>query len=384
MPGKVNLQQHRRRLGPLREMAIRARTLTQVHGQLGEQLGENIRSVARLRLQSTPATKFAREIAAVRNCRWHLKQHVRSTYTPAHVRRGLREYLACLDAWTSGSELESVLDGHNVEGKLLTAEELALWLQDDNTGCQTGLLRLAGGDVLFWHTEEDTIGYFDYPRLATLSAGRRIWHSFLYPYLLPGPAFGWQDGYFQAVDSLHIRRGTHGALTSVLAWLSWRLGSQIDHTELFRLCPVIDGCAINRLCRSASGVTASVQELGGEFQNRRTLGERPGSLLFQANCVGPAGSRLAREEALAAGERARYCSRQERTQTAARQLWKAREATPQRILELLASRAGGSYAYANADVKAHCVGVAGAGGFELYVQSGAALPGDEYRPQFYA
>jgi len=380
----ANLLQERRRLGPLREIAIQARSLTQAHGQLGEQLGEVIRSAAQLRLRATPAARFAREIADVRKCRWHLNQHVRSPGTAAHMRRGLREYLACLDAWTNGSELAAVLDGRNVEGKRLSAAELALWLQDDNTGCQTGLLRLAGGDVLFWHTEEDTIGYFDIPRLATLTVGKRAWRSFLYAYLLPGPAFGWQDGYFQAVDSLHIRRWTHGALTSAISWLTWRLGGELDHAQLFYLCPFIDGCAINRLSCSAAGVSAAVHEVGGDFQNRRTLGPRPGSLLFQANCVGPGGSRLAREESLSASERKRYCDRLDRTQATLKELWRAREATPQRILELLASRRGGSYAYANADVKAHCVGMARADGMELYVQSGAALPGDEYRPQFYA
>ena len=62
----------------------------------------------------------------------------------------------------------------------------------------------------------------------------------------------------------------------------------------------------------------------------------------------------------------------------------AGQVTPQVVLELLASRRGGEYAYANADVKAHCVGVTGRERMELYVQSGAALPGDQYQPQFYA
>ena len=304
---------------------------------------------------------------------------------PQHVRRGLREYLACLDAWTRESGLESVLRGQTAGGVAVTARELALWLQDDNTGCQTGLLRLAGGDVLFWHTEEDTIGHFDRPRLAALTVGKQTWHAFLYPYLLPGPAFGWQSGCFHAVDSLHIRRNNFGALTSVAAWLAWRLGGEVDPAELFHLCPFIDGCAIQRVVRSPGGVAASVQELGRDFRARRHAARAGGQPAVSGQLraavrqpAGPGGG--ARRTA----ERERYCARLERTEQAVRELVRAGQATPQRILKLLASRSGGSYAYANADVKAHCVGVASRESIVLHVGSGAALAGDDYGPQFHA
>ena len=379
-----SLPEQRRRLGPLRRIEIEAASLPAAHGRLGEALGPVIRRVAARRLRATSPADFDRQIDAVRNCRRHVSAYIRSGhFMPRHVRRALREYLACLDAWAHASQLESVLDDQTVDGKAVTARELALWLQDDNSGCQTGLLRLAGGDVLFWHTEEDTIGYFDRPRLASLLVGKQTWHAFLYPYLLPGPAFGWQAGRFHAVDSLHIRRGSCGAFTNVAAWLAWRLPG-LEPGELFHLCPFLDGCAIHRLVRSPGGVAAWVQELGGEFQTQCSLPLRQGSLLFQANCVRQSGSRLAREEALSAAERKPYCDRRERTEQAVRELVRAGETTPQRIVELLASRAGGDYAYANSDVKAHCVGVATAAGMELYVQSGAALPGDKYRPQFHA
>ena len=51
------------------------------------------------------------------------------------------------------------------------------------------------------------------------------------------------------------------------------------------------------------------------------------------------------------------------------------------ILRMMASRRAGSFAYANLDVKAHCVAEIGAGGIALHVGSGAALPGDVYRPR---
>jgi hypothetical protein len=131
-------------------------------------------------------------------------------------------------------------------------------------------------------------------------------------------------------------------------------------------------------------VVAWVQELGGEFHTRCSLPPRAGSLLYQANCVRRAGSRLARAEALRAAERQQYCRRQERTEQWVREMVRGGDATGQKVLKLLASRAGGSYAYANADVKAHCVGLAGAESMEIYVQTGAAQPGDVYQPRFFA
>ncbi len=47
---------------------------------------------------------------------------------------------------------------------------------------------------------------------------------------------------------------------------------------------------------------------------------------------------------------------------------------------MIASRRGGSYAYANADVKAHAVACVSAAGIEVHVASGPAHPGDVYRP----
>jgi len=379
----TDLQQERRKLGPIQHIQIEAPTLAQAHGKLGRQLGPVICRVARRRLKATPPAEFEQQITAVRDCRRRLDARAASQLTKPVLRQGVEEYLKSLDAWAAGSELKSVVSGQAVGGRPVTAEELALWLQDDNRGCQTCLVRLAGGDVLFCHTEEDTIGDFDLPRLAELQAGGQAWHAFLYPTLLPGPAFGWHSGYFHAVDSLHLRRPEHGAPTAVAAWLAWRFGSAA-YGDLVRLCPFIDGCAINRVERTAEGVSASVQELGWLDTSVRELSSVRGKMLFQANCVERLPSRLSRREALSAADRGRYCARGERAREAIAELAKQGEVSPQRIVDLLASKTGGAYANANADVKAHCVGVASAERIELYVQSGPALAGDVYQPQFHA
>ena len=287
----VDLQRERRRLGPLRLVAIEAPSLAAAHGKLGAELSQPIRRTTQRRMRATPAADFARQIAATRSCLTRLENRAGSQLTPPILQQGLGEYRDCLQAWTQGSELAAVLNGQAVDGRPVTALELALWLQDDNTGCQTGMLRLAGGDVLFWHTEEDTIGYFDRPRLAAMNVRGQAWHAFLYPYLLPGPAFGWHAGCFHAVDSLHVRRAEHGAPTCIAAWLAWRFGSAA-YADLVRLCPFIDACAIGRVERTPDGPVASVQEIAWLDASHRQLPRIAGRLLFQANCIERAGSRL--------------------------------------------------------------------------------------------
>ena len=379
----TDLHQERQKLGPVQHLKIAAPTLPQAHGKLGRELRTVICRVAKQRLRNTPPAEFDQQIAIVRDSRRRLEARAASQLTLPVLREGLEEYLKSLDAWAAGSELTSILRGQMAGGQSVTPQELALWLQDDNAGCQTGMLRLAGGDVLFWHTEEDTIGLFDRPRLAELSAGGQSWHAFVYPYLLPGPAFGWHAGYFHAVDSLHLKRPEHGVPTAVAAWLAWRFGSAA-YFDLVRICPFIDGCAVNRVERSAEGVAASVHEIGWLDASLRELPGVRNKLLFQANCVGRVPSRLSRRESLPAVERDRYCARGQRARTAIAELTAQAQVSPQQIVDLLAAKSGGSYANANADVKAHCVGLATTDRIELYVQSGAALPGDVYQPQFHA
>jgi hypothetical protein len=339
-------------------------------------------------MKTTPAERFAEEIEMVRRSRRHLDERRRRRGLDAALSRGIGEYLACLAAWSAGARLAACLkDSHAVGGRHVSAEELALWLQDDNAGCQTGLARLDDGGVLFWHTEEDTIGYFDRPRLASITVAGRWWHAFLYPYLMPGPAFGFSRGSFHAVDSLHVRRcrDDTGSLTCVASWLVWRLGGELPaRTIIEALAPYLDGCAINVVQNRAGRVNASVHEFGGRHVQSRELPGSAGSLLFQANAVSDEASPLAGEQGLSKVERGRYRARSERTRQAVGRLAERDAASPYAILRLLASRRGGSYAYANEDVKAHCVGIADGDGWELYVAPGSASPGDRYLPQFQA
>jgi hypothetical protein len=360
----------RRRLGPIEVHRLEAPSLVEAHRALGALVAAPARSAVEKRLAATPPAALATQLASARACRAFLE---RRPDAPAAVRGALAEYLASLSAW---SEAVGLGDGG------ASAEDLALWAQDDNTGCQTGMLRQRDGSVLLWHTEEDTIGYFDRPRVATLVVGGEARSAFLYPYLVPGPAFGWQRGQIHAVDTLHVRRERTpvGAFTCVASWLIWRLGPEIPAREvLVALAPHVDGCAINVAQRTARGVEATTHEVGGRHVQSRSLPPRAGSLLFQANAVHRPLSYLGREEALDAGERAPYAARARRTVEALALLEARCEPSAEDILRLLASRRGGSYAYANGDVKAHCLARVSAAGIDLHVGSGSAHRDDVAR-----
>lgn len=142
---------------------------------------------------------------------------------------------------------------------------------------------------------------------------------------------------------------------------------------LLSLSPHVDGCALNVVQPTARGVEAATHEIGGRFVQSRRLARRPGARSFQTNAVHRRESPLGREEALGARERARYEARGRRADEALDRLAaRGGEPAPEDLLRLMANRRGGAYAYANADVKAHCVARVSDAGIELHVGSGAA------------
>ena len=377
--------------GP-RLLRIDASSFAEAHGRLGELLKGMIARVARKRIAALSGEVFKDQIWLARRCRRHLLTLAGNRTAGALVRSGLHEYFAALSAWSAKARLARVADRcAPIDGQAVTEQDLGFWLQDDNTGCQSGMLRSHDGRIVFWHTEEDTIGYFDRPRIVAMTVAGRAWHSFVYPYLLPGPAFGWSEGVFQAVDSLSVQRGAGdvGCPVCVATWLTWRLAGQVDVLRVLRaLRPFVDGCALNVVARRDGGrpVTGTTYEFGRQHVCARELRAAGGSWQFQANAVSSAAEPLRADEALDGDERRRYEARRDRTGQAIERLTTrlADGAWPDAVLAMLASRRGGSYAYANDDVETHCVGLAAPERIAIYAAPGSASRGDRFRPQFVA
>ena len=102
--------------------------------------------------------------------------------------------------------------------------------------------------------EEEPGSGFDLLRIAAFNVGDEhhpvVMNAFIYPDLLPGPAFGWRsDGFAQGVDKLHIRdfpELKRGMLANVVTWLTLRLGAAMAAREIIAsLQPYYDGYALN-------------------------------------------------------------------------------------------------------------------------------------------
>jgi hypothetical protein len=115
----------------------------------------------------------------------------------------------------------------------------------------------------------------------------------------------------------------------------------------------------------------------------RRLPRRAGAAGLQVNPVSSPDIALGLEQAMPPRMLSSYEARAVRMREDLDRI--ARKGTPvvagDEILRMLAGRRGRAYAYANGDVKAHCVAEIDAGSLLIHVASGAAHPGDVYRPR---
>jgi hypothetical protein len=355
--------------GGLILLRIEASDLAAAHTALGEQLRAAIARVVELRLAATGAELLREQLETIRKSRAHLERCAAAASLPAALRAALHAYLEALSAWARGADLAALRPLAERHGVICSADDLALWLQDDNTGCQTGVVRDVDGSVLLWHTEEDTIGYFDQPRLLELSIGATRLGAFLYPYLMPGPAFGWWPHGLLAYDTLSVRRSAGGTPTSVLSWLLWSAQGELEPLATARaLSPFLDGGAFTLVARGARDVSAEVVEVGGEFTLGFALGAAPEARRLQVNMVSKQTHALAALETLDEAGRVPY---RERLARSARQL-DARMPDEAALSAMLASRDGGEWAFANDDVVAHLVARVSRDRLALHVGVGPA------------
>jgi hypothetical protein len=210
-------------------------------------------------------------------------------------------------------------------------------------------------------------------------------HAFIYPDLLPGSAFAWRsDGYAQAVDSLHTRpfqSPIGGLLANSLCWLSLRLGAAMDLGELLStLQPFYTGYAINALFRKDRRVEAHQYEFAGRYLTHQELGDQPGSYLFQANIFSDPRSDAARAmECLTIEKWRNYRRRLYRTRRFLKEKQKGHppDGDMAFLHKMIRSCAGGDWAYANRDVKAHFLQRLSLDETENWLGRGPAVNGGE-------
>jgi hypothetical protein len=386
---KETLTAVKARLGPLVFLDLTAYDLVTAHRKLGEQVRPAVLGILRRKLEGGDAPVLAQKIRQGRACRARLEHMGTDERLDERVRSGLAEYLDCLSAWSEGAALEGFAHPHlaaAVDGQRISALDLALFLQNDNVGCQTGLYRLADGSVILWHAEEDvTEGRFDKLRIAefSLPGGPETVHlkAFIYPDLLPGPSFAWRsDGYAQAIDTILLKSPPalpQGMLANVAAWLALRLGPAWAGGDwLEALSPFYDGYALNVLYHRHGQAHGVKFEFAAGHILPYTLQPEAGNWLFQVNIFCQRENRALRAIENLSLRSTRFYER--RMQRTAQEL----DARPPALsagdemaffYRLLASRAGGEAAYANSDVMAHFVLRLAPGEMEAWVGAGPAF-----------
>jgi hypothetical protein len=265
-------------------------------------------------------------------------------------------------------------------------------LQNESNGCQTGVFREDESTVFLWHTEEDRtypgFGRFDKLRLASfrvVEGGRsRVITAFIYPDLLPGPAFGWSESaYAQAVDAFYLRPpdGRPGMPANAATWVRLYVGGRSTTADVAKaLGPFYDGYALSSIWRTETSLQGDTTEFIANTVVSAPLPEAPGSTAFKVNYLSEAASLAVSDlEDLHPDRRDVLERRVSRTERAI----KAVAQTDDRVAgfsRLLSSRVGGDFAYANEAVKAHFLCRMTREGASIWVGPGPAV----YQDQLFA
>jgi hypothetical protein len=351
-------------------------SIGEAHQELGKAVAAQVQQILHHRFQNaSPHSIHPSSVLAGKQLS-SIARLQQDTSLPSILREALELYLDCLNRWSRGAGLE------NAGIKSWSGEELAMQLQDDQPGCQSGVYRQRDGSVLFWHTEEDVdepgFTRVDQPRLMRFSNpfNNAIITSFIYPDLLPGPNFNWRtDGMVQFADSLLLREDCRkeGNPANLIAWLSLVLEGEMQTPRIIEyLQPVFDGYAIFHLAPGSAGTLCRRVEFAMDRFQVTELPASPGGFLAQSNAFSSQAGSLAIQF-----ERDPFASRRH-FESRIRRAEKALNISPtivdlERIQRMLASRAGGRWAFANKDVKAHLFGRLSSESLEIHSHPGMAL-----------
>jgi hypothetical protein len=382
-----NLFQIKRQLGKIKFLNFADTDLVSGHRMLGNEVKPQVQNILKRKLDILEKSRFEEEMTFIRDCQNSLIEKSKSAQVHPKIRTGIDQYIHCLRAWAYGAKLNE-FSHPMIDGNKIDEFKLALWLQNDNGGCQTGVYRDGDQSVIIWHTEEDVeyepSARFDKLRIASFSAtdeGKEvIITSLIYPDLLPGPAFNWRNGNFvQAVDALYIdhKKASGKMLSNIACWLTLRSGDMIDSRDIIEtLGPYIDGYATTIVKRKPGGKISAVKlEFAGDIIYQSNLMESPTHYLFQVNVCSLKNSELAKMEDIDSNYRIFFEERIERTS----QLIRASENSDmikQILFTLLPSTDGGDFAYSNKDVKGYFVARMSDSGLEMWMDGGPATAKD--------
>jgi hypothetical protein len=389
-----DLQAVKDRFGGFTFLDLTRYDLQTAHQHLGEHVRAQVHKILNQRLDRLNPTKFSFLLKQAQTCAETLTDKLTDLRMDSVLHGALQEYVDCLAAWGDGAGLRDFNHPALAAHTLLCPLDLALFLQHDSTGCQTGMYREADGSVILWHTEEDIEfedgSCFDQLRLVAFNVGTEnnpiTMHAFIYPDLLPGPAFGWRsDGYVQAVDTLHTREAPFqkaGMLANIATWITLRLGLGYEPGRVIEgMDPYFDGYALNIVSLRGGKIMAEKFEFAENHILPNVLGEQPGDFLFQVNIFSQDDHDWVKVvEDLPSADHRLYLQRMNRTHQAVLNKDHSSEAVGDMRFfhDMLTTRTGSIWSYANIHVKAYIILHQMAQSGEIWLGHGPALPGDQY------
>lgn len=354
-------------------------SLSEAHRALGNAVKDQVYKIIKNKFNELGAEKIEKDLATANDILSSLEQKINDRSIDEIVRHSLHEYLICLHAWADGLQLNAyinhLLELESYQQFELTPIQLALFLQNDMTGCQTGMYRHEDGTISLWHTEEDFEpapgSRFDKLRIMKFRNNENEFYSFIYPDLLPGPAFNWRsDFYVQAVDALFFKEipVSNGILANIACWVKLLLGNSISLQDVIsQLSPFIDGYSINVICLDGEKILGSKIEFIADTYLTAELKAEPGSFVFQVNILTDGNSKLSEmHEDKALSSRHLYKQRIYRTKKILKRYLPTNSLGYFR--RLMSSRIGGEFAYANEDVKSYFI--AHLGKYDLNIEIG--------------
>ena len=338
--------------------------LIHAHYLLGYEAGDKIRLNLQKKLKGFSLREIQSKLNLVKKCRLFIEEKIRRQHDKT-VCVALDQYLNCLDSWTEGARLQN-FNLPKLESGSYVPSDLGFLLQMEETGCQIGAYRTQNGGVFLWHTEEELDhSRFDKLRIASfrLSQASRTKEifSFIYPDLLPGPAFGWvhdsRSVFVQAVASLPIRLNLQNAMIANIAtWIILFHGNEIGVERIINeIGPFMDGYAIMTASTVKGVINASRVEFAHNLIVNQPLGDLPGTSIYQTNAfsefsrhaftkihaIKPRYSRLYYQRAI---RNSKTLSKIENNPS---------NDTFSSFYQLICSEEGKEFAYANVDVMGH-------------------------------
>lgn len=274
--------------GGINYQYINAKNWVDAHFQLGQLLATEINQIASDRF-SKAEFDLSFQVRLAKLC----LDYLQSKSNEEKIGSLIKLYLDCLEAWAEGCSL-------SVTNYKLSKLELAIILQNDVVGCITTLIRGNSGDVKLIHSEEDVSGTIKKPTVINFNiqeSNQKI-TSFIYPGLLPGPAFSFSEKMIMANDFLYTnhcqeyhQKKQAFSLVNILTWILF-ITQDYDLAENYaaKLSPFVDGNAINlidlqsRLNHSEQAIiSAKTIEVAGDQVKTKELSENPQSYQVQVN-----------------------------------------------------------------------------------------------------